>query len=208
MNSTSKIIEDAVSAFSTLPGIGRKTAMRLVLHLARGEKDRTRELARAVAELSDNLKSCSRCFSYCDGDLCLICSDSRRNQKLVCVVESIRDLMAIEETQSYRGVYLVLGGLISPIDGIGPDKLHIGPLFERVQAKEVDEIILAIRPTIEGDTTAYYIHKNLPRSDVKMSMLARGVSFGSELEYADELTLGRSLVNRTPYTLQDHTTTV
>ncbi len=208
MNSTSKIIEEAVSAFSALPGIGRKTAMRLVLHLARGDKARTRELARAMNELSENLKSCTQCFSYCDGELCLICSDNRRNHRLVCVVESIRDLMAIEETQTFRGVYLVLGGLISPIDGIGPDKLHINPLFDRIKANEIDEIILAVRPTIEGDTTAYYIHKNLPDPSVKVSMLARGVSFGSELEYADELTLGRSLVNRTPYTLADQTTTV
>ncbi|MBK8955338.1 MAG: recombination protein RecR [Saprospiraceae bacterium] len=204
MNQISKILEEAVVALSGLPGIGKKTALRLVLHMAQQDKERTRQLATAVEHVASHLKLCKSCFAYSDHDVCAICSNPVRDSSLICVVESVRDLFAIEETQTFKGKYHVLGGLISPLDGIGPDKIHISSLFEKIKSGLVSEIILAIRPNIEGDTTAYYIHKNMPDSAVKLTMLARGVSFGSELEYADELTLSRSISNRTAYQLSDN----
>ncbi len=204
MNQTSKILEEAVNSFSSLPGIGRKTAMRLALHLAGLDKNKSIELGQSIIRLAEGLMTCKSCFAYSDTELCAICSDEKRDQSIICVVESIRDLFAIEEIQSYRGRYHVLGGLISPIDGIGPEKLNITELFDKLSANKYKEMILAIRPTIEGDTTAYYISKHLSNQDIKISMLARGVSFGSELEYADELTLSRSLLNRTPYPVHDN----
>lgn len=205
MNQISKILDEAVLSLSGLPGIGKKTALRLVLHMAQQDKERTKNLAASVNLIATELKSCKNCFAYSDAEVCAICSNPHRNGSLVCVVESVRDLFAIEEIQTFKGHYHVLGGLISPLDGIGPDKINIAALFEKVKTGLVNEIILAIRPNIEGDTTAYYIHKNLPDANVKLSMLARGVSFGSELEYADELTLSRSIMNRTPYQLTDNT---
>ncbi len=204
MNQTSKILEEAVHMFNSLPGIGRKTAMRLALHLAAQDRNKVIELGQSIINLGEKLIRCKSCFAYSDTDICAICSDVKRDHSVICVVESIRDLFAIEEVQSYRGVYHVLGGLISPIDGVGPDKLNITALFEKLTTQKFSELILAIRPTIEGDTTAYYISKHISNPEIRISMLARGVSFGSELEYADELTLSRSLLNRTPYTIHDN----
>lgn len=204
MKYLSNILGDAVEAFSSLPGIGRKTAMRLVLHLAHQKAEKSKELARSLIVLADELKTCKNCGAFSDAEICSICIDHKRDHTTICVVESIRDLLAIEEIQTYKGIYQVLGGLISPIDGIGPDKLKIAELFEKIINKNIREVILAIRPTIEGDTTAYYIYKNMPASDVKLTMLARGVSFGADLEYADDLTLSRSLLNRTTFQLQDN----
>lgn len=204
MNQTSKILEEAVHTLNSLPGIGRKTAMRLALHLAAQDKNKAMALGQSIIRLAEGLITCKSCFAYSDTELCAICSDEARDRELICVVESIRDLIAIEEIQSYRGVYHVLGGLISPIDGIGPEKLNISTLFEKLLNNKYKEMILAIRPTIEGDTTAYYISKNVKNPDIKISMLARGLSFGSELEFADELTLSRSLSNRLPYRIHDN----
>ena len=204
MNQISKILDDAVGAFSSLPGIGKKSALRLALHLAKLDKQKAMDLARAIQSMAENLKTCKSCFAYSDEDLCAICKDTRRDHRILCVVESVRDLFAIEEVQMFKGIYNILGGLISPIDGIGPEQLQLDSLFEKLEKTEVSELILAIRPTIEGDTTAYYISKNLPNPDIKLTMLARGVAFGSELEYADELTLSRSLLNRTPYLIHDN----
>jgi len=206
MNQISKVLEEAVIAFSSLPGIGRKTALRLALHMAKQDANKTIQFAESIQNISSRLKTCSQCFAYSDDDVCSICLNPKRDQHVVCVIESVRDLFALEETQTYKGRYHVLGGLISPIDGIGPDQLTIQALFDRISKDGIEEIIMAIRPTIEGDTTAYYIHKNIPVSNVRMTMIARGVSFGSELEYADELTLTRSMVNRTPYQIHDNTT--
>ncbi len=203
MNSISKIVDDAVSAFSTLPGIGKKSALRMVLHLAGQDKKKVSDLHVAIQNIAENLVHCKQCYAYSDTDLCSICQDPARNQQTICVVESIRDLFAIEDLKQFKGVYHVLGGLISPIDGLGPENLNIQSLFKRIEEFAVKELILAIRPSIEGDTTSYYISRHLNQSNVSISMLARGVSFGSELEYADELTLSRSLINRTPYTFSE-----
>jgi recombination protein RecR len=199
MNFSSRLIEEAVDAFASLPGIGRKTALRLVLHLIGQEPERSEQFADAVVRMRRGIKSCEICHNLSDERICSICADKRRDQSLVCVVESIRDVMAIEETGQYRGLYHVLGGVISPIEGVGPADLYIDSLAERVGEGVIKEVIMAISPTIEGDTTIYYISKKLRDQEVKVSTIARGVSFGGELEYADELTLGRSIVARTPY---------
>ena len=199
MNFSSKLIEKAVDAFATLPGIGRKTALRLVLHLLRQDKSVTEQLATALSSMREGIRECRECHNLADEDICRICADPRRDHSLVCVVENIRDLMAIEDTGQYRGLYHLLGGIISPIEGIGPADLHIDSLLERVQKGEIREVIMAISPTIEGETTVYYLSKKLQPSAVLVSAIARGVSFGGDLEYADELTLGRSIVARIPY---------
>ena len=199
MNFSSKLIEEAVDAFASLPSIGRKTALRLVLHLMKQETDVTEEFAEAIVKMRQNIKSCSICHNLSDTEVCGICSDTRRDKALVCLVEGVRDVMAIEETGQYRGLYHILGGVISPIEGIGPDQLHIDDLINRVASGTVKELIMAISPTIEGDTTIFYVSKKLRDYDVKISTIARGVSFGGELEYADELTLGRSIAARVPY---------
>jgi recombination protein RecR len=199
MNFSSRLIEEAVDAFASLPGIGRKTALRLVLHLIGREPEVSEQFADAVVRMRRGIKSCEICHNLSDERICSICADKRRDQSLVCVVESIRDVMAIEETGQYRGLYHVLGGVISPIEGVGPADLYIDSLAERVGEGVIKEVIMAISPTIEGDTTIYYISKKLRDQEVKVSTIARGVSFGGELEYADELTLGRSIVARTPY---------
>ncbi len=201
MNFSSKLIENAVEAFASLPGIGRKTALRLVLHLVNKESEATEQLAEAIGNMRKNIRHCSVCHNLSDEPICNVCSDKRRDRSLVCVVESIRDVMAIEDTGQYRGLYHVLGGLINPLEGIGPRELTIDSLLQRVADGEVKELILAISPTIEGDTTMFYISKKLKDSAVNVSSIARGVSFGGELEYADELTLGRSIVARVPYKL-------
>lgn len=199
MNFSSKLIEEAVNAFASLPGIGKKSALRLVLHLMKQDKEASETFAEAILKMRNNIKNCKTCHNLSDTDICNICLDKRRDESVICVVESIRDIMAIEDTGQYRGRYHVLGGVINPIEGIGPSNLNIGTLLNRVELEDVREIIMAISPTIEGDTTIFYISKQLKEKAVKISTIARGISFGGELEYADELTLGRSIVARTAY---------
>jgi recombination protein RecR len=203
MNFSSKLIEQAVEAFASLPGIGRKTALRLTLHLVGKEAENTEQFAEAILNMRRNIQHCSICHNLSDEAICNVCADKRRDRSLVCVVESIRDVMAIEDTAQFRGLYHVLGGLINPLEGIGPGELTIDSLLQRVAEGEIKEIILAISPTIEGDTTMFYITKKLKDSGVSVSSIARGVSFGGELEYADEVTLGRSIVARVPYRLNN-----
>lgn len=199
MTFSSKLIEKAVEAFASLPGIGRKTALRLVLHLLKQDKSVTEQFASALVAMREGIRDCRVCHNLADAEVCQICADPRRDRALVCVVENIRDLMAIEDTGQYRGLYHVLGGIISPIEGVGPADLNIDSLLDRVQAGEIKEVIMAISPSIEGETTVYYLSKKLQPSGVLVSAIARGVSFGGDLEYADELTLGRSIVARIPY---------
>ncbi len=196
----SLLLEKAVQEFSKLPGIGRKTALRLVLFLLRQEEDDVAQFADAMGRLKQEVKYCHVCHNISDSETCPICGDPRRDQSTVCVVENIQDVMAIENTQQYNGLYHVLGGVISPMDGIGPGSLEIDSLVERVQAGGIKEVILALSSTMEGDTTGFYIFRKLaPVSDVKLSIIARGISVGDELEYTDEVTLGRSILNRTPF---------
>lgn len=198
MKYSSKIIEDAVHALSQLPSVGKKSALRLVLHLVK-EGDQVEDIINSLRHLKDDLKQCSQCYNLSDHEVCAICTDARRNKKTICVVESIRDVMAIEETSHYDGLYHVLGGVISPLEGIDADQLRIEELIERIRTNGVEEIIMGISPTIEGDTTIFYISKRLKETPVKISMLSRGVAFGGDLEYTDELTLGRSILARVPY---------
>lgn len=200
MTYSSKLIEKAVEAFSSLPGIGRKTALRLVLHLLKQDATVTEQFSSALLAMREGIRECRRCHNLADEEVCHICADTRRDQSLVCVVENIRDLMAIEETGQYRGLYHLLGGIISPIEGVGPADLNIDSLLERVQEGEIKEVIMAISPTIEGETTVYYLSKKMQGSGVLVSAIARGVAFGGDLEYADGLTLGRSIAARLPYT--------
>lgn len=202
MTFSSKLIEKAVEAFASLPGIGRKTALRLVLHMLKQEKTATEQFTAALTAMREGIRECRQCHNLSDDELCQICADPRRDRSLVCVVENIRDLMAIEDTNQFRGLYHVLGGIISPIEGIGPGDLNIESLAIRAQKGEIREAIMAISPTIEGETTIFYISKKLQPLGVQVSAIARGVSFGGDLEYADELTLGRSIVTRTPYSGQ------
>lgn len=199
MTFSSKLIEKAVEAFATLPGIGRKTALRLVLHLLKQDKTVTEQFATALVAMREGLRECRNCHNLSDEDVCQICADARRDRSTVCVVESVRDLMAIEDTGQYRGLYHLLGGIISPIEGIGPADLNIDSLMLRLQEGTVKEVVMAISPTIEGETTVYYLSKKLQPLGVQVSVIARGVSFGGDLEYADELTLGRSIAARLPY---------
>jgi recombination protein RecR len=199
MNFSSKLIESAVQAFATLPGIGRKTALRLVLHLVNRPEEATEQFANALVRMRRGICSCQECGNLADEPVCSICTDRRRDRSLVCVVENIRDVMAIEDTQQYRGLYHVLGGIISPLEGIGPQDLNIDQLVHRVDQGEIRELIMAISPTIEGETTIFYLSRLLREKPVAISTIARGVAFGGELEYADEVTLGRSILTRTPY---------
>jgi len=199
MQFSSVLLSEAVESFSSLPGIGKKTALRLVLHLLDEDPTMTKNMAERIVKMRQNIKYCSNCFNIADEDICQICSNHKRDKSLVCVVRNIKDIIAIEETGHYFGVYHVLGNLISPIDGIGPDDIRISELENRVDKNEVKEIIMAITPSIEGDTTIFYISKKLKEKDVSISTIARGVSFGGELEYADEITLGRSIVSRVKY---------
>ncbi|WP_373551294.1 recombination mediator RecR [Haliscomenobacter sp.] len=203
MNFSSKLLEEAVNAFASLPGIGKKTALRLVLHLVTREVETVDQFGDAIVKMRREIKSCKVCHNLSDEELCNICRDQRRDQQVICVVESIRDVMAIEDTGQYRGMYHVLGGVISPLEGIGPGELTIDSLEQRLAAGETKEVVMAISPTIEGETTIFYISKRLKDLDLKISTIARGVSFGGELEYADELTLGRSIVARVPYQRQE-----
>ena len=199
MNFSSKLIESAVNAFATLPGIGRKTALRLVLHLINRPVEVTGQIADSLTRMRQGIRSCQECGNLADEPICAICSDRRRDRSLVCVVENIRDVMAIEDTQQYRGLYHVLGGIISPLEGIGPQDLNIDLLLHRVARGEIRELIMAISPTIEGETTIFYLSKLFRDQPVTISTIARGVAFGGELEYADEITLGRSIITRIPY---------
>ncbi|MBR3976680.1 MAG: recombination protein RecR [Bacteroidaceae bacterium] len=196
----SALLERAVREFSKLPGIGRKTATRLVLHLLRKQEDEVAGFSDAIITLKREAKYCKECHSISDTDICPICANPLRDHSTVCVVENIQDVMAVENTMQYRGVYHVLGGVISPMDGVSPGDLNIESLVNRVSGGEVKEIILALSSTMEGDTTNFYIYRKLQQYDVKMSVIARGISVGDELEYADEVTLGRSITNRTPFT--------
>lgn len=201
MNQTypSRLLEKAVQEFSQLPGIGRKTALRLVLHLLRQERADVERFADAVATMRREVKFCRICHNISDTDTCPICSNPRRDASTVCVVENIQDVMAVENTQQYNGLYHVLGGLISPIDGIAPADLEIDSLADRVAAGGISEVILALSPTMEGDTTSFYIFRRLASYNVRVSIIARGIAVGNELEYTDEVTLGRSIINRTPF---------
>ncbi|MEA4839974.1 MAG: recombination mediator RecR [Bacteroidales bacterium] len=192
----SVLLEDAVNEFSKLPGIGKKTALRLVLHLLRQSEDQVTAFGNAVIRLKQEVHYCRSCHNISDSERCNICADDRRDHRLVCVVENVREVMAVENTGQYSGVYHVLGGLISPMDGIGPSDLEIESLVERVRKEEVDEIILALSATMEGDTTSFYLYRKLAGLDVKITTIARGIAVGDELEYADEVTLGRSIINR------------
>lgn len=195
----SKLLEKAVNQFASLPGIGRKTALRLVLHLLNQSDEDVNIFSNSLTELKKHVKHCSVCHNISDTETCNICSDKNRKHSLVCVVENIKDVMSIENTQQYNGIYHVLGGLISPMDGIGPGNLTISSLEEKVKEGKVEEIVLALSATMEGDTTNFYIYKKLKNCPVNISTIARGVSIGDELEYIDEITLGRSIVNRMPF---------
>ncbi len=195
----SLLLDRAVGEFAKLPGIGRKTALRLVLHMLKQSTEDVEAFADALTTLKHDVKYCSVCHNISDTDICPICSDHRRDSSQICVVENIRDVMAIENTMQYHGLYHVLGGLISPLDGVGPSDIEIASLVERVAAGGVTEVILALSPTLEGDTTNFFVSKKLRRYHVNITVIARGISVGNELEYADEVTLGRSILKRTPY---------
>ena len=195
----SHLLEQAVQEFAKLPGIGRKTALRLVLHLLRQDDDDVMQFSETIARMKQEVKHCHVCHNISDSDTCTICADPRRDNSVVCVVENIQDVMAVENTQQFNGLYHVLGGVISPMDGIGPADLEIDSLVERVKAGGVKEVILALGSTMEGDTTGFYISRRLSPYDVQLSALARGIAVGDELEYTDEVTLGRSILNRIPF---------
>ncbi|MFB5944544.1 recombination mediator RecR [Albibacterium profundi] len=199
MNFSSKLLENAVSEFSRLPGVGQKSALRLVLHLLNQPEQDVTRFSNALIDLKSQIKYCKECHNISDQDQCEICTSLKRDRSLICVVEDTRDVMAIENTDQYGGLYHVLGGLISPMDGVGPSDLSIEALIQRVQKEEVSEIILALSATMEGDTTIFYLYKKIKDLGVKISTIARGIAFGGELEYVDEVTLGRSIVTRIPY---------
>jgi recombination protein RecR len=200
MQFSSSLLENAVNEFAKLPGIGKKTALRLVLHLLKQNTNDVSQFSDVIAKMRSEIKFCQRCFNVSDGDICSICANSMRRQEIICVVENIRDVIAIESTQQYSGTYHVLGGVISPLDGVGPDQLNIESLANRINKEKTEEIIFALNPTIQGDTTIYYIQKKIsaPEQNIRITTIARGIAFGGELEYADEMTLARSLQNRLP----------
>jgi recombination protein RecR len=198
---SSKLLEDAVNEFSSLPGIGRKTAFRLVMHLLRRDSSEVRRFGETVTRLREDVCYCSVCHGISDTPVCEICSDESRDRSLICVVENVQDVMAVENTRQFKGIYHVLGGIISPVDGIGPSDLTINRLEEKVRAGEIKEVILALSTTMEGDTTNYYIFRRLSPFDVRITTLARGVAIGDVLEYTDEITLGQSIVNRRLFSL-------
>lgn len=195
----SALLEGAVNEFAKLPGIGKKTALRLVLHLLRQDTSSVENFADAILKLSKEVKYCTTCHNISDTEICNLCTNQSRDASVVCVVENIKDVMAIENTVQFKGQYHVLGGIISPIDGIGPSDVEIASLIERVKTKGVKEVILALSATMEGDTTNFYIYRKLEPFDIKVSIIARGVSIGNEIEYTDEVTLGRSILNRMPF---------
>ncbi len=198
-NFSSKLVENVVNEFSKLPGIGRKTALRLALHLLKEEKSEVELLANGLLKMKDEVIFCKVCHNISDTDICNICANPRRDPTLICVVEDIRDVMAIENTSQFNGLYHVLGGIISPMDGVGPNDITIKQLVGRIKSGVVNEVILALSATIEGDTTNFYIFRQLKEYDISVSAIARGVAVGDELEYADEVTLGRSIINRLPF---------
>lgn len=195
----SKLLDNAVNEFAKLPGIGTKTALRLVLFLLKQDISEVNAFGNSIIELKEKIKHCKICHNISDNEICNICANPARDNSQVCVVESIKDVLAVENTQQYMGLYHVLGGIISPMDGIGPNDLTIDKLGERIEQGEIKELILALSTTMEGDTTNFYLYKRFSSCDIKISLIARGVSFGDELEYTDEVTLGRSIVNRTEY---------
>jgi recombination protein RecR len=197
----SKYIEAATEQIASLPGIGRRTALRLALHLLQRSEDEVDSFAHALIEMKKQVIKCKTCGNISDQETCSVCSDTKRDDRIICVVEDIRDIMAIEATESYKGRYHVLGGIISPMDGIGPSDLNIQSLIDRVSTNAIEEVIFALSPTMEGDTTNYYLYKKLKDFDIMVSTLSRGVSVGSELQYADEVTLSRSLLQRQPFQL-------
>ncbi len=199
MNYPSRLLQSAVEELSKLPGIGEKTALRLAMFLLKQPVDRSNAIGNAIINLRNNIQYCSQCMNISETDSCIICQNTKRNREQICVVESIRELMAIENTGVFNGVYHVLGGVISPVEGIGPEQLTIDSLLKRIEEYKVKELIMALNPTIEGDTTLYYISKRVNSAEIKITSIARGVSFGGELEYTDELTLARSLTTRMPY---------
>jgi recombination protein RecR len=199
MEFSSKLLEKAVNEMAQLPGIGKRTALRLVLHLLKQPSEQTHYLSQALTTMRDEIKFCANCHNISDVEVCEICSNSARNHKIICVVEDIRDVMAIENTNQFKGVYHVLGGKISPIDGVGPSQLNITSLVEKVKQGTIEEIIFALSSTMEGDTTNFYIFKQIKDFGVKTSTIARGIAVGDELEYADEVTLGRSILQRVPF---------
>lgn len=199
MEFSSKLLEKAVNEMSQLPGIGKRTALRLMLHLLKQPAEQTQYLSQALTGMREEIKFCVNCHNISDVDVCEICSNTSRNQAIVCVVEDIRDVMAIENTNQFKGLYHVLGGKISPIDGVGPSQLNISTLVEKVRSGSVEEIIFALSSTMEGDTTNFYVFKQLKDFNIKTSTIARGIAVGDELEYADEVTLGRSIVQRVPF---------
>lgn len=199
MDFSSKLLESAVAEFAKLPGVGPKTALRLVLHLLKQEELDVSRFSHSILRLKQEIKYCKTCFNLSDHEFCEVCSGNKRDRSLVCVVEDTRDVMAIENTSQYKGLYHVLGGLISPMDGIGPADLFIEQLVERVKSGEVKEVIMALSATMEGDTTIFYLFKKLKEHNVMVSTIARGISFGGEIEFVDEVTLGRSIMTRIPY---------
>ena len=199
MEFSSKLIEKAVNEMSQLPGIGKRTALRLVLHMLKQPKEQVTFLSQALLSMREEIKYCNSCHNISDSETCEICANKNRNHHIICVVEDIRDVMAIENTGQFRGIYHVLGGKISPIDGVGPSQLNISSLVEKVKLGQVSEIIFALSSTMEGDTTNFYIYKQIAESSIIVSTIARGISVGDELEYADEVTLGRSILQRVPF---------
>ena len=199
MEFSSKLLEKAVSEMAQLPGIGKRTALRLVLHLLKQPSDQTRFLSESLLTMRNDIRFCTSCHNISDTELCQICANTARNHQLLCVVEDIRDVMAIENTGQYKGIYHVLGGKISPIDGVGPSQLNINSLIEKVNSGQVKELIFALSSTMEGDTTNFYIYKQINATDLILSTIARGIAVGDELEYADEVTLGRSILQRVPF---------
>lgn len=198
MQLPSSLLENAVLQFSKLPGIGKKTALRLVLHLLKQDVEEVQFFGETIAKMRRDIQFCQRCFNVSDGHICSICSNTMRNQKMICVVENIRDVIAIESTQQFNGTYHVLDGIISPLDGVGPDQLNIEPLVQRIQNEHIEELVFALSPNIQGDTTIYYIQKKIAHLPCNITTIARGIAFGGELEYADEMTLARSIANRLP----------
>ena len=199
MNYPSLLIEEAVNELSKFPGIGKKSAMRMVLHLLKQKEFDVTRLGESIINLRTQIQYCDRCGNVSDANVCNICSNTKRNQQLICVVEDLRDVLAIENTSQFNGTYHILGGLISPMNGIGPDKLNIDKLIQRIPVEHTSEVIMALSATIEGDTTAFYVSKKMKSLGIKVSTISRGIAIGGELEYADEITLGRSIALRIPY---------
>ncbi|MBC8343323.1 MAG: recombination protein RecR [Bacteroidetes bacterium] len=201
MEYPSNIIKELVESFIKLPGIGKRTALRMVLSLLKQDEENVKKLGELIIKIKDDIQFCSNCHTIADGEICTICSDHNRNHKFICVVEDHRDLIAIENTKQFNGLYHVLGGVVSPIDGIGPDDLTIDSLIKRINKQKIQELVFALRATMEGDTTMYYVSNLLQKNNMKISAISRGISIGGELEFADEITLGRSIINRTSYSI-------